>query len=590
MMSDDPEMVEAVVCNMKDLPEKQEFMKEVDVGSSGKCLLILNKNGDLTALGHKCTHYGAPLARGALNNGRIRCPWHGACFSATTGDIEDYPGLDSLPKYQVIVDDESGDVKVRAKLEHLKVGKRNACMDTEIRSDGQQHTEQRIVIIGGGPASIVCVETLRKEGFTGSIIIVCKEPHPPYDRAKLSKAPDAIPQDVYLRGDLKYYDDIKVDLRLNTEALSVDAEQKKVVTRACDENEDRSISFDRLFIATGGTPRTLHPMTGFDCNNIFVLRTVDDANKLASQCKDKRVALVGSSFIAMEIAAFLAKKKESTSLSVICGRRSNVPFQSSLGPDIGGRIMKMHEEKGIKFYTSVGVAELKCNDEKNVTHIRLSDDTVLEVDLVILGIGVTPSTNFLQSSKIELDDKGFIPVDGNMKTNVDSVYAGGDVVTFPLGMKGGERCNVQHWQMAHKHGRIAAYSIIKSCEDSQVGDSHEKDQHVQSIPFFWTVQFGISIRYAGHGGGFDNIIIKGVGKNGKIVKAAEALSSKKFVGFYVKKDHVIAVATMMADPIAARFAEHLKDKGPLKVDQIDSFLKGDTGDEGKGHADKCSIN
>lgn len=556
-------------------------MKEVDVGTSGKCLIIRHEDGDVTALGHKCTHYGAPLVRGTMNGRTIRCPWHGACFDGKTGDIEDYPGLDSLQKYKVSIDKKNGDVKVRASLKNLREVKRNACVENESAVDAYGEKEN-VVIIGGGPASLVCAETLRKEGFTGDVKIICEERHPPYDRAKLSKAPDASPQDIYLRGNLEYYAKIKVELNLNTKAISINTEEKKITIKIQNEDQNRCLNYDHLFIATGGKPRTLHPLPGSECKNILVLRTLDDANKIAPQCRDKKVVLVGSSFIAMEIAAFLSKQKESSSLTVICGRRSKVPFESSLGSDIGGLVMKMHQEKGIKFHTSTTITELMYNDENCVTHVKLSDGTLLAAEVIILGIGVTPSTDFLSSSKIDVDEKGFIAVDCGMRTNVANVYAGGDIVTFPLGMKGGERSNVQHWQMAHKHGKIAGNSIINSYIKQDL--RHNESTHVQSIPFFWTVQFGISMRYAGHGGGFDKVVIKGVQKDGNIIEAAEALSAKKFIGFYVKQDNVVAVATMMADPIAARYAEHIKSMGYLKASQIDDFLK----DEIK-NKDKCEI-
>lgn len=101
--------MEAVVCNNGDLQENE--MKVFDIGEDGKVLLI-KQHGEISAIGHKCTHYGAPLVQGALGDGRVRCPWHGACFNTKTGDIEDFPGFDSLPCYQVTVGSK-GEVKVR---------------------------------------------------------------------------------------------------------------------------------------------------------------------------------------------------------------------------------------------------------------------------------------------------------------------------------------------------------------------------------------------------------------------------------------------------------------------------------------------
>jgi nitrite reductase/ring-hydroxylating ferredoxin subunit len=89
------------VCKESDIQENE--MKQLPLGSDGKSILLIKQKGELYAIGTKCTHYGAPLKTGALGEGRVRCPWHGACFSIKTGDIEDYPGLDSIPCYKVFL-------------------------------------------------------------------------------------------------------------------------------------------------------------------------------------------------------------------------------------------------------------------------------------------------------------------------------------------------------------------------------------------------------------------------------------------------------------------------------------------------------
>lgn len=154
----DTEYVEGVVCHKDDLADNQ--MKQFELGDAGK-VLVVKQNGEITALGTKCTHYGAPLASGALSEGRVRCQWHGACFNIKTGDIEDFPGQDSLPCYQVTVADD-GQVKVRAKRTELESNKRTKKMAKRLNGDART-----FVIIGGGPSGAICAETLRQEGFTG---------------------------------------------------------------------------------------------------------------------------------------------------------------------------------------------------------------------------------------------------------------------------------------------------------------------------------------------------------------------------------------------------------------------------------------
>ncbi|CAB1321592.1 unnamed protein product [Coregonus sp. 'balchen'] len=179
--------VEASVCHVKDMENGQ--MREVDLGS-GRALLI-KEHGEFSAIGHKCPHYGAPLVKGVLSKGHVRCPWHGACFNIATGDIEDFPGLDSLPTFQVRI--EKDKVIIRANKQSQKRSKAMARCSAVINSStGFSY----ILIVGSGPAGLVCAETLRQEGFTDRIVMCTMDKYPPYDRPKLSKPMNYKGQDV----------------------------------------------------------------------------------------------------------------------------------------------------------------------------------------------------------------------------------------------------------------------------------------------------------------------------------------------------------------------------------------------------------
>ena len=158
-------------------------MREVEVG--GAKVLLIKQGGEFSAIGSKCTHYAAPLVKGCLGQGRVRCPWHGACFNIKTGDIEDFPALDSLLCYDIKVRDDDIILQLQKKSEIVPktVKKRN----------------ETFVIIGGGPSGQTCAETLRQNGFSGRIIIVCKEEYLPYDRMKISKILNSTIDDVQLR-------------------------------------------------------------------------------------------------------------------------------------------------------------------------------------------------------------------------------------------------------------------------------------------------------------------------------------------------------------------------------------------------------
>uniref|UniRef100_A0A8C8JWM7 Rieske domain-containing protein n=1 Tax=Oncorhynchus tshawytscha TaxID=74940 RepID=A0A8C8JWM7_ONCTS len=456
--------VEASVCHVKDMENGQ--MREVDLGS-GRALLI-KEHGEFSAIGHKCPHYGAPLVKGVLSKGHVRCPWHGACFNIATGDIEDFPGLDSLPTFQVTF-------LVRfADLQSQKRSKAMARCSAVINSStGFSH----ILIVGSGPAGLVCAETLRQEGFTDRIVMCTMDKYPPYDRPKLSKVCTEIQMDVKVKA-VTFQDGSRMEYR-------------------------------RLFIATGSKPKPLN-YKGQDVRNVFHLRTPEDANNVARLANNKNAVIVGTSFVGMEVAAALTDKAHSVSIIGI----EAVPFRKALGEKVGKAIMK------------VGTRPWE-------NEVVLKSGKVLRADVCIIGTGSGPATGFLKQSGVHMDSKGFVPVNKTMQTNIDGVYAGGDIVTFPFPGRSNKKVNIPHWQMAHVHGRVAALGMMG------------RPTEIKTVPYFWSAMFGKSLRYAGYGEGFDDVVIQG------------DVDELKFVAFYTRSEEVVAVASMNYDPIVSRVAEVL---------------------------------
>uniref|UniRef100_A0A671P5R0 Apoptosis inducing factor mitochondria associated 3 n=1 Tax=Sinocyclocheilus anshuiensis TaxID=1608454 RepID=A0A671P5R0_9TELE len=463
--------IEASVCHVKDLENGQ--MREVDLGA-GRALLI-KEHGEFFAMGHKCPHYGAPLVKGVLSKGHVRCPWHGACFNITTGDIEDFPGLDSLPTFQV----------THALQTQRRSKAMSKCSAVINSSTGFSH----ILIIGSGPAGLVCAETLRQEGFTDRIVMCTMDKHLPYDRPKLSKV------------------------------VSVDVKTRTVTFR-----DGFKMEYRKLFIATGSRPKPLS-YKGKDVGNVFHLRTPEDANSIATLASSKNAVIVGTSFIGMEVAAALTDKAHSVSVIGI----EAVPFRKALGEKVGKALMKLFESNRVKFYMLNEVWEMRGHNGQ-LKEVVLKSGKVLRADVCVIGIGSSPATAFLKQSGVHMDSKGFIPVNKTMQTNIDGVFAGGDVVTFPLALRSNKKVNIPHWQMAHVHGRVAALSMMGKASD------------IKTVPYFWTAMFGKSIRYAGYGDGFDDVVIQG------------DLDELKFVAFYTNEE-VVAVASMNYDPIVSRVAE-----------------------------------
>uniref|UniRef100_A0A8C4XH76 AIF family member 3 n=1 Tax=Erpetoichthys calabaricus TaxID=27687 RepID=A0A8C4XH76_ERPCA len=494
------DFVEATVCHVKDLENGQ--MREVDM-PGGKVLLI-KENGEYRAVSHKCPHYGAPLVKGVLSDGRVRCPWHGACFSTATGDIEDFPGLDSLAKFQV--KSVSVILFYFLLLQALQSQKRMKGMAKCASLSSYSPGVTSVLIIGAGPAGLVCAETLRQEGFAERIIMCTLDRHLPYDKPKLSKV-------------------------CTGPVVSLDTKTKMATFK-----DGFRLEFRNLLIAPGKTPKQLN-LKGANMENIFYLRSPEDANWIAKLASNKNAVIVGASFVGMEVAAYLAEKAHSVSVIGV----EDVPFRKALGEKVGRAIMKMFENNRVKFYMLNEVSELRGQQGKV---LKTSTMEIFEL-FFFLTVGAVPATTFLKHSGINVDSKGFIPVTKTMQTNVSGVFAAGDVVTFPLAMRNNKKVNVPHWQMAHMQGRIAALNML-----GQVTE-------IKNVPFFWTAMFGKSIRYAGHGEGFDDVIIQG------------DLDELKFVAFYTKSDEVIAVASMNYDPIVSKVAEVFRSGRAIKKRDVE---------------------
>uniref|UniRef100_A0AAR2KKS7 Rieske domain-containing protein n=1 Tax=Pygocentrus nattereri TaxID=42514 RepID=A0AAR2KKS7_PYGNA len=438
--------VTEVVCLESDLQDGQ--MKEVEVNHH-KIVLVRNE-GKFSAVGGLCTHYGAPLIKGALVGNRVRCPWHGACFNTTTGDIEEYPGLDSLPTYKVKVED--GKVYVTAGKQTLtKRVKEMSC-----RVPGVCHT---VLLIGGGPASLQCAETLRQNNYGGRIIIVTKDEQLPLDKTKLSKAMNIEVEKILLRPS-DFLQQHGIEVLKEKEVVSVNTEAKTVAF-----NDGTSQHYDQLLISTGARARAMQ-CPGAEMENVKLLESYKD----------------------------------------------------------------MLEEKNVKFYMSSDVAEMR-GVKGRVKEIVLQNGDVLPADVVIVGIGVIPNSHFLKGSAVEVDSRNAVVVDKFMKTNIPDVFAAGDVASFPLCIREDKRVQIGHWQLAQAHGRVAALNMLN------------KQTELNSVPFFWTVLLGKSIRYTGYGEGYTDIVFKG------------NVDERKFLAFYMKGDDVVAAASLNFDPAVAKVAE-----------------------------------
>ncbi|XP_044226593.1 apoptosis-inducing factor 3-like [Thunnus albacares] len=505
---DTSEELTEVVCLESDLQDGQ--MLEVEVGHHS--VLLTRSEGKYSAIGNQCTHYGAPLSKGFISGNRVRCPWHGACFNVQTGDLEEFPGMDCLPCHKV---------KIQNSKVYVSINKRTLRQEKRIKNmgaavPGVTHT---VLLLGGGAASLICAETLRQENFSGRIIMVTRDDLLPYDKTRLSKVMNVESDSILLRR-MEFYHQYDIEVWLRKEALSVDTDKKTV------SFDDGSVqSYDQLLISTGCRAKGLD-LPGMKLDNVRMLETPEDARQIHSACLGCNVVLVGTSFVGMEVASYLIDK--ASSITVIGS--SELPYQNTLGPEIGRVTMMMLSEKNIRFFMNDNVTEVRGVNGK-VKEVTLKSGKVIPADVLIVGIGIIPNSEFLRGSKIQMDSKNFVTVDKYMRTNIPEVFCGGDLATFPLAMAKNRLVNIGHWQMAQAHGRIAALNML------------DKPTELNSVPFYWTVLLGKTIRYAGYGEGYTEIVMKG------------NFEDRRFLALYIKNDEVIAAASLNYDPAVSAVAE-----------------------------------
>jgi len=496
--------------------------QEVEVEGLDAKVLLLNAGGTVQAIGPKCTHYGAPLVKGILGtNGRLTCPWHGACFNAKTGDVEDAPALNALPVFKTAERD--GAVYITGDAATIKRGHRTP--NFKCTTTGGE----KILVVGGGSGALGTIEALRGGGYQGAITLISNEGYLPIDRPKLSKALMTDLAKLQWR-DEGWYNSGSVDI-VKDEVTRVDFGTNTVTTKS-----GGKFSYTKLVLSTGGTPRLL-PLQGFkDLGNIFTLRNVHDAKRIVGAIGDKgkKIVIVGSSFIGMEIAVATSNGNDVTVVGM-----EKAPLERVLGENIGNIIKKGVESKGVKFYMSAGVdrAEPSASNPSNVGSVHLKDGTRLDADLVILGVGVAPATEYLKgNSAVNLEQDGSLKVDETFSVvGLKDVYAIGDIATHPYRGPGGEGrpVRIEHWNVAQNAGRTAASHIINPNRTPEF-----------YTPVFWSA-LGSQLRYCGNtmASGWDDVVLQGDPEQGK------------WVAYYAKGDTVVAMASMGMDPAMAQCAQ-----------------------------------
>jgi apoptosis-inducing factor 3 len=431
----------------------------------GEAILAARRGDDIFAIGATCTHYGGPLSKGLMVDCIVRCPWHHARFDLRTGEAIGAPALSDTSCWNI---EKRGErFFVTGKIDKKPARK-------------PKLSPTNVVIVGGGAAANAAAEILRREGYEGPVTMISADESLPYDRPNLSKdylAGTAPEEWIPLRS-ADFYREQKIDALTKTSVEAIDPRRTQVTL-----SNGRSVSYGALLLATGAEPVRLQ-IAGADLLHVCYLRTLSDSRRIIEKAKHaKRAVVIGASFIGLEVAASLRERK----LEVAVVGKGSLPLEKVLGSELGKLIRETHEQHGVQFH--LGRTPAVIQDR----HVQLDDGTILDGDLVVVGIGVRPNTSLAETAGIATDNG--VLVDEFLETNVPGIFAAGDIARWPDPRAG--RIRVEHWVVAERQGQTAARNILGARE------------RFVAPPFFWSNHFDLHIRYVGHGSRGNRVTVSG---------------------------------------------------------------------------------
>ncbi|MCY4104216.1 MAG: FAD-dependent oxidoreductase [bacterium] len=364
-----------------------------------------------------------------------------------------------------------------------------------------------VTVVGASLAGMRAAEALRREGFDGEITLVGDETGAPYDRPPLSKqvlAGEWAPERVALY-DAGALGDLRLTWRLGARAVDFEA-ASRTVTLAGGER----LAADGVVIATGARPRTLGGAENLA--GVYTLRTLADSLAVRSEfdAAPGRVVVVGAGFIGAEVAATARGR----GLDVTMVETAGTPLERVLGAGMGRVCADVHADHGVDLRTGVGVASI--TGAGRVEQVVLSDGARLDADVVVVGVGVTPNTEWLAGSGLAIDD-GVVCDETCLAA--PGVVAAGDVARWPNRLFG-QSMRVEHWDNAVEQGAAAARRLL-------AGDAAAP---FAPVPWFWSDQYDRKIQLAGRSGPDDEVVV-----------VAGSPDERRFAAVYGRAGRIVAV-------------------------------------------------
>jgi 3-phenylpropionate/trans-cinnamate dioxygenase ferredoxin reductase subunit len=342
---------------------------------------------------------------------------------------------------------------------------------------------RHVVVIGAGQAGAACVARLRSKGYEGRITLIGEEPVPPYQRPPLSKAyllGEMPLERLYLRPE-SFYAENGIELRLGARVEAIDPAAKTVTV------EGETLAYDDLVLTTGSSPRRLPPEMGGDLDGVVTVRTLDDVDAMAHRFGGgARVLIVGGGYIGLEAAAVAAKRD----LDVTLVEMSDRILSRVAAPETSDFFRALHERNGVTIREGTGLTQL-IGENGHVTGADLSDGTRLDLDFVVVGVGILPETQLAEAAGLEIENG--VKTDLQGQTSDPSIWAAGDCASFPHGET---RLRLESVGNAIDQAECVADNIAGAARD------------YAAKPWFWSDQYDVKLQIAGLSSGYDRVVTR----------------------------------------------------------------------------------
>ena len=365
-------------------------------------------------------------------------------------------------------------------------------------------TDQTFVIVGASLAGAKAAETLRAEGFDGRVVLIGEEAERPYERPMLSKE--------YLRGekpaaklyvhDEGFYADNGIELMTGTRVQSLDPGAHEITLAG-----GARMSYSRLLLSTGAAPRRL-PLPGADLPGVAYLRAMGESDALrAAITAASRVVVIGAGWIGSEVAA--SARHLGAEVAIVAPEA--VPLVRVLGPEVGGIYRDLHAGHGVDLHLSTQIEAIVGDGA--ASGVRTTDGVVIEGDLVVVGVGVTPRVELAKLAGLTVENG--IVVDEFLATSVPDVFAAGDVAAT-WNTRYNKRIRMEHWANALNQGPVAARNML--------------GQHTayEKLPYFYSDQYDLGMEYNGYADDWDRVVVRG------------DRAGREFLAFWLKDGRVLA--------------------------------------------------